>query len=83
MTEHVEVPVRVLNETPTVYLLTQEPYSRQDGVWIEKAAVEWIDRRATAPHFIARLPADLAARKRLGPTMKQSRPAPSPWRNDA
>lgn len=74
----VPVPVRVLNETATGWLVTQSPSARH-GVWLDKAAVTIPDLHEIKPHKIAMVPADLAARKRLGPEMLGARPCPSPW----
>ncbi|WP_408592073.1 hypothetical protein ACIPCF_08130 [Paracoccus marcusii] len=79
LTPHiVPIPCRILNETDTGYLVTQQPYGRT-GVWIDKDKVTIRDRNEVHAHHIALMPADLAARKHLGETMQAPRRAPSPW----
>ncbi|WP_339820661.1 hypothetical protein [uncultured Paracoccus sp.] len=79
LTPHmVPIPCRILNETDTGYLVTQQPYGRT-GIWIDKDKVTIRDRNAVQAHHVALMPADLAARKHLGEAMQTPRKAPSPW----
>ena len=58
----IEVPVRLLNETDTGWLVTQSRYGRE-GFWLNKSEVEIPDRNEIKPHLTARLPRALAEKK--------------------
>lgn len=78
-TDQIEIQARIVNETDTAYLVTQRPFGGRNAVWLPKAGVVVVDRNGVMAHHTVRLPADMAAKKGLGLTMQESRPAPSPY----
>ena len=77
--DQIEIQARIINETDTAYLVTQRPFGGRNGVWLPKAGVIVVDRNGVMAHHTVRLPADMAAKKGLGPKMQESRAAPSPY----
>ena len=79
MTDTIKIEGRILAETDTGILVTQRPFGGRNGVWLAKNLVRVADRNAVLPHHIITMPADMAAKKGLGPKMQESRTAPSPY----
>lgn len=79
MSDTTKIEARILNETDTGILVTQRPFGGRNGVWLAKNLVRVADRNAVLPHHIITMPADMAAKKGLGPKMQEARTAPSPY----
>ena len=62
MTDMVDVPVRVINETDTAWLVTQRRFGTRGGSWLTKAGTSIPTRLEIRDHHIAHMPAALAAK---------------------
>lgn len=62
MTDLIDVPVRVINETDTAWLVTQRKFGSRACTWLTKAGTSIPTRHEIRPHHIAHVPAALAAK---------------------
>lgn len=56
MTDAVEIPVRVLNETDKAWLMTTEPFGRRFAHWEPKSRVQIPDRNEVKPMHTSVMP---------------------------
>lgn len=63
MTDAVEIPVRVLNETDKAWLMTTEPFGRRFAHWEPKSLVRIPDRHEVKPMLTACMSRDYAVQR--------------------